>query len=267
VTFPGVSRPPASRTAHFAYLTLTGNSLNRLTGHVRTHPIHRNGHPPLPVPVLWITQWTELKAPNRAVPLTVACPTSACRHSDNAPSRNERKPEPPSHTVPDPDTNRNQPCYQHGCPISPRNPPKQSRKPQAQPAPHRNSPRPPRGTIPLLSSRAVDCGGKRVHRLWITLACPAMAGGRPSADGRWRVGCQVLPDPGLARPPGQVPRSPAQAPRPRRPAALDMSGEVEGLSYAARTMASAGVCPGAARRRPSPRLRTAPRQALVRSPW
>jgi hypothetical protein len=46
---------------------------------------------------------------------------------------------------------------------------------QAATTSHRTSPRPPRGTIPLLSSRAVDWGDKRFHRLWITFSCPHIA--------------------------------------------------------------------------------------------
>lgn len=53
---------------------------------------------------------------------------------------------------------------------------------QATKSPHHVSPRPPRGTIPLLSFRAVDWGGKGFHRLWIT-SLRSRSGEGPFAGG------------------------------------------------------------------------------------
>lgn len=97
-------------------------------------------------------------------------------HGEREPDTATTPPRPRTPTTISPPTSTNAPLLHAGT---------ETRTPmtQAATAPHRESPRPPRGTIPLLFSRAVDWGDKRFHKLWITLADGRRVGTSPRVPG------------------------------------------------------------------------------------
>jgi hypothetical protein len=213
---------------------------------------------------LWIMQWTSAKEANRAAPLTTAAGPSVAAAiatmiraiaSEGLARQAITRPIPtPTAICPATSTDALFP----GTIV--RN---TAFTTQATTAPHRKSPRPPRGTIPLLLSRAVDLGDKGFHRLWITLMRrPITASAASAANPAWAAGA-VRSDPTRASS-SACSRSASPVPR--------VEVERFRLSYAAGMAADAAVRPAAVRpavrRTLIAQARTAlPRQALVRSPW
>jgi hypothetical protein len=139
---------------------------------------------------LWIMRWTSVEDANRAAPLTIAAGPSAAAAVATmiramASENLARQAIPrliPTPTAICPATSTD--ALFLGTTAE-----NTAFTTQATTASHRESPRPPRGAIPLLSSRAVDSGDKGFHRLWITLTRrPVAAHPAWAVNAAWAVG-------------------------------------------------------------------------------
>lgn len=77
----GVARPLTAPTEYLAGLPAMGDDplgwLRGFTGALQAYPTHVKGHPPLPMLILWTTQWTGLGGADRAAALVIAAGGSA----------------------------------------------------------------------------------------------------------------------------------------------------------------------------------------------
>jgi hypothetical protein len=150
------------------------------TRHRVEHEMCITIHPPCPPPILWISRWKTLNGTTSAAGLSTAAVSSsgtanaiterAAEAEDRA--RRATPPEAPASITICPATSMDalsvEAGTQNAAPIAP---------PTATPA--QVVPARPRGTVPFLSSRAVDWWGKGFHRLWITslFLCETINGG------------------------------------------------------------------------------------------
>lgn len=77
----GIGRPLTAPTEYLAGLPAMGDDplgwLRGFTRHLQEYPTHVKGHPPLPMLILWTTQWTGLKGAGWAAALVIVAGSSA----------------------------------------------------------------------------------------------------------------------------------------------------------------------------------------------
>jgi hypothetical protein len=169
----GVSRPLTTPTEYLAGLPAMGDAplrwLRGFTEHLQEYPTHVKGHPPLPMLILWTTQWTGLGGAAWAATLIIGVGSSTAaaiaitvRRVTNEETARRAIPfvvlAPTAIWV----ATSMDALF---CGVTAWS---MALLATAQAGEGRRSPLPPGGTIPIPSSRPVDGGDKRFHRLWIT---------------------------------------------------------------------------------------------------
>ena len=180
----GIARPLTAPTEYLAGLPAMGDDplgwLRGFTRHIQEYPTHVKGHPPLPMMILWTMQWIGLEGAGWAAALVIVAGGSATAAiaitlRTLTSEKIARRAIPYMALAPTAiwvatsmdalflgiaswATTCTTLAFTSG---------------------GRDGARPPRGTIPIPSSRSVDGGGNGFHKLWITLALSAA---RASAD-------------------------------------------------------------------------------------
>jgi hypothetical protein len=170
----GLSRPLTNRADYLAGLPAMGEDplgwLRGFTTHLSEYPVHVEGHPPLPMLILWILRWTGLEGAGWATALVIAAGASSTaaiavtvRAVASEPLARRALPflilAPTAIWVATSMDALFLAISAWGVALLAR-----ATKPRGG-----GGPRPPWGAIPLLSSWLVDTRDKRFHRLWITL--------------------------------------------------------------------------------------------------
>ena len=173
----GLGRPLTAPTEYLAGLPAMGDDpggwLRGFTTHLAEYPTHVKGHPPLPMLLLWILRWTGMGGAGWAATVVIAVGAS----STAAIAMTVR-------------AVAGEPLARRALPFVILAPAAlwvatsmdavflgasawaTALLARASGAGGGSGPRPPWGAIPLLSSRPVDAGDKRFHRLWITIVRP-----------------------------------------------------------------------------------------------
>jgi hypothetical protein len=168
----GIGRPLTAPTEYLGGLPAMGDDplgwLRGFTRHLQEYPTHVKGHPPLPMLILWTTQWTGLKGAGWAAALVIAAGSSGAAAITVT-----------VRAVTDERTARRAVPFLVLAPTAIWVATSMDAlflgvaawgvAWLAVGASHLG-PLPPGGSIPLQSSRPVDDRGKRIHNLWITLS-------------------------------------------------------------------------------------------------